>query len=590
MRSRRTTSIVRLLTIAAVVWSCCEAAADSRGVRPVSHKQEAVAIEGFDRQQSAALFVGVRRFPYDKTLTEVRYAVDDAVDLAFVFALDERVRLVDPGRVVLALSGEPQKPESQQNLDRLVAAGAKVRPAGQADIITALEEQVRAAGRNGVLVISVATHGVSYEGTQHLLTATSLLPHREMTLSESKIRDLAGRSDAARSLILIDACRERLSDDRRNGEPDLRSAASLIRSMLGMHGQVVLSAAAAGQYAYDDDSRRNGVFTAAVIDGLQCEAPTDERGLITVDTLSAFVEERVVTWIRKQRGISIARATQVTYEGSTKNMPLAECRHRVSRTQSEACRVSIASSPIGAMAYVDGKEIGATPLSTGLTVGQRSKVVLVKAGYTSAATEVDCSSGPVFMALAKRSITQQILLSDGFDDNRHWYTSKDPASPARVEGGVYVLGSPPHQMRFSSVGVAIDEAADFQITVTARRLSGSLENSLGLIWGLADEKSMFFMAINGKGNVQIGQMENYRGTNLNDLTVVHPSVRTGLGVNRLKIEKVGKRLRFSVNELLVHEMEFRPFFGPAIGLGAFCAFDGPIVAEFDDLTVVGGLR
>src|SRR5215467_6251189 len=38
----------------------------------------------FDAQQSAALFVGVRTFAYGK-LTDVPYAIDDAVDLAYEF-------------------------------------------------------------------------------------------------------------------------------------------------------------------------------------------------------------------------------------------------------------------------------------------------------------------------------------------------------------------------------------------------------------------------------------------------------------------------------------------------------------------------
>jgi len=67
----------------------------------------------FSRQESTGLFVGVRDFPHDPMLT-VPYAVDDAVDLAFLFALDQRVGLVPPRRVVLAISGQPQKDESDR--------------------------------------------------------------------------------------------------------------------------------------------------------------------------------------------------------------------------------------------------------------------------------------------------------------------------------------------------------------------------------------------------------------------------------------------------------------------------------------------
>jgi len=311
---------VTLLSLGAALVFPLYAAA---GTDPRPRAGEAPA---FQRVQSAALFVGVQRFTHDTSLTEVRYAVDDAVDLAFVLALDERVRLVDPGRVVLALSGEPQKKESKQNLNALIAAGATRTAATQSDILVQLEEQARAAGPNGALIVAFATHGVNQEGTHYLLTASSMLRHpRETSLSENTVRDIASRSEAARSLILLDACRQRLTSDSRGGEPDPRSAATLIRRMADVTGQVVLSAAAAGEYAYDDDERHNGVFTAAVVDGLRCQAATDEHGFITVETLASFVEERVLIWVRKHHDASARRATQIDYEGAAKRMPLAAC-------------------------------------------------------------------------------------------------------------------------------------------------------------------------------------------------------------------------------------------------------------------------
>ena len=65
--------------------------------------------EGFDASESAGLFVGVRSFR-DSWFAEVPFAVDDAVDLAYLFAL--QLALIAPERVVLALSGEPVKAES----------------------------------------------------------------------------------------------------------------------------------------------------------------------------------------------------------------------------------------------------------------------------------------------------------------------------------------------------------------------------------------------------------------------------------------------------------------------------------------------
>lgn len=278
--------------------------------------------------QSAALFVGVREFPYDTGLAEVQYAVDDAVDLAHVLAIDPKTRLVDPRRVVLALSGEPQKAESRQRLETLVAHGATIRGAAQPDVLTLLQEQARAVGPHGVLVVAFATHGVSIDGTQYLLTASSLLQHRETGIAETKVREIVSRMGVPRSLILLDACRERLTSDVRSIDP--RSAAAAMRLIGDINGQVVFSAAAAGDYAYDDTDRGNGVFTAAVIDGLQCRAATDSDGFVTVDTLSSYVEEQVLTWVRRNRDPDASRATQLHCEGRSRKMPLLQCPKRIS--------------------------------------------------------------------------------------------------------------------------------------------------------------------------------------------------------------------------------------------------------------------
>jgi hypothetical protein len=295
------------------------------GVRRPPQTPESAAVQPME---SAALFVGVRHFSYDPHLTEVKYAVDDAVDLAYVLAVDGETHLVPPERVVLALSGQPQKPKSQQNLDALISAGASVHTAGQSDILTLLESQSRAVGRNGILIVAFATHGISEDGTQYLLTAESLVQHRETAIAESKVRDIITRAGVPRSIILLDACRQNLTSDRA-GAPDPRSAAAALRRVMGdVNGQVVFSAAAAGEYAYDDDVRRNGVFTAAVIDGLRCGASTDSRGFVTVETLSSYVEERVLSWVQKHRDPTVRRATQLQFEGRAKSMPLATCDGR----------------------------------------------------------------------------------------------------------------------------------------------------------------------------------------------------------------------------------------------------------------------
>lgn len=273
----------------------------------------------FQREASTGLFVGVRDFPHDETL-EVRYAADDAVDLAYRFSLDQRVALILPERVVLAISGKPQKSESKQRLHDLQSAGAQVvRTATAGDILELLKKQSAAAGEKGLFVLSLASHGFQQHGDAYILGSSSTFDSPETSLRTATIFDTA--SHARRSLIFMDACRERL--DAR-GAASGATAAPQIRRMKNVRGQAIFYAAAPGEYAYDDDVHQNGVFTKAVLDGLACEASAP-RGTVVVETLHDFVEREVRRWIFDNKHRTVDPATQVSMEGKTHNMPLCEC-------------------------------------------------------------------------------------------------------------------------------------------------------------------------------------------------------------------------------------------------------------------------
>jgi len=288
------------------------------GVRRIGGKE-------VDPGQSAALFVGVRDF-HRRTIAAVPYAMDDAIDLAYEVAINQPLPLVPPSRVALALSdGEPFKKESKKRLEALLKAGARRYRADQVEVLRLIEAQSRRVGREGILIVSIATHGMSRGGVQHLLTVGSAVEYAESAINEATITDMVSRDNVPRALILIDACRERLTRDRRAGVADPRSKAAFRGVVNRVEGQAVIFAAAGGGYAYDDDERRNGVFTAAVIDGLRCEAGKDRHGFITVDTLYNYVSKNVLRWVRENKNKVARSATQLSVEGEMRKMPLAIC-------------------------------------------------------------------------------------------------------------------------------------------------------------------------------------------------------------------------------------------------------------------------
>ena len=104
-----------------------------------------------------------------------------------------------------------------------------------------------------------------------------------------------------------------------------------MRVMTGVDGQVMISGAAGGGYTYDDEVRRNDLFTATVIDGLRCGAAKDRHGFVTAETLYRFVSKQVLRWVRQNRNHDAKRATAWMCEGETQKMPLSIC---ISRTAS----------------------------------------------------------------------------------------------------------------------------------------------------------------------------------------------------------------------------------------------------------------
>lgn len=285
-----------------------------RGVR-VAEPTPAVMPSAFDARQSAALFVGVREFPHDPALGEVRYAADDAINMAWLFSMDPRVRLVTPERVVLALAGEPQKEESERQRRQLVAAGARIEHADRATIESLLQRQADSVGSGGVFIVSFATHGFSSDGASYVLGTSSVYDRLETSIPTGRILDVAAR--APRSLLFFDACRER------KGSRAAPLPPPFVEALTETGGQVVFTPS--GEYTWENPAARNGAFTAAIVAGLQCKAKRDHRGFVTVDTLGDYAEKRLRDWVRQNRDPYARHAIRVIADGDSGNMPLASC-------------------------------------------------------------------------------------------------------------------------------------------------------------------------------------------------------------------------------------------------------------------------
>lgn len=294
-----------------------------RSTRPFP--EETWTQQGFDAAKSIGIFVGVSQFPKD-SIMEVAYAVDDAVDLAHLFALD--LGLLPPERIVLVLSGEARKKKTRDRRRLLEESGARVMSASRSNLFISLYQETRRADPEGLLIVSISTHGFVDRGTHYLLARDSLgWRLQDTSFKVDYLIDAVTTSPASRGIIFLDACREQLLKTRTAVGMDPRTAVSeaLTEEIAKARGFAVLLAAHLGGQAYDDQRRRNGVFTGAVLDGLRCGAAVDPRGFVTVESLVDYVNVEVENWTRLNRPNTANPGTAWELDSTMKHLPLADC-------------------------------------------------------------------------------------------------------------------------------------------------------------------------------------------------------------------------------------------------------------------------
>lgn len=307
---------------------------ETRGIAVYQPPVEAFAQLKFDADASRGLFVGISKFSEDEIdglssdrFANIPYAVDDAVDMAHFYSL--HLKLINPKGTILCLAGTPKKEESRVRLQQLLSAGAVRQPPERNPIFELLSRASRESRPEGMLVVSFATHGMSLQGSDYLAALDSSPQSIANTgLEVNSILNEVAQSNTQRRLVFLDACRERLRQktDRRAGGVDKESemGQAFAEAITNSSGMVVMAGARAGGYAYDDRIRRNGVFTASILEGLAGDAPADGRGFITPGNLAKTVNEKVCEWARSNRQTPPDQCgITIQIEGLAADLPLA---------------------------------------------------------------------------------------------------------------------------------------------------------------------------------------------------------------------------------------------------------------------------
>lgn len=176
------------------------------------------------------------------------------------------------------------------------------------------------------------------------------------------------------------------------------------------------------------------------------------------------------------------------------------------------------------------------------------------------------------------------LLVDDFSDSTAWEVGGDADYEISYQEGEYrvvvhgarlfVWGNPKRAYDFSDVLIEVD----------ARRVEGPEDNEIGLVVRRQDDENLYSFAISSDGTYGVHKLQGGIWSTLVDWTP-SLSIKRGTAWNRLRVECVGARMRFYVNDDLLAEVEDKAFPSGNIGLGAGTADEGGVEARFDNLRV-----
>lgn len=251
-------------------------------------------------RHSAGLFVGLNHYD-DPEIRQLRFAVDDAIDLAHLFVIE--LGLLEPSKTSLLLAGEPAKAESKRRLEELSSKGCLQGRPWLHELYQHADRFGHSTAEEGLIVAFFSTRGFD-SGAQGMLAVGGTLKRKAVQtgLPLAMILDELSKARARNRLVLLDVCRE--SPGNAAGvqrEPSELLGEGFLRSIDGTKGSTVLTATSRGGFSFEDERDGNGVFAGAVMDGLRGDAQPGEQADVAVEMLASYLHQQIRDWVAKRR-------------------------------------------------------------------------------------------------------------------------------------------------------------------------------------------------------------------------------------------------------------------------------------------------
>jgi WD40 repeat protein len=184
----------------------------------------------------------------------------------------------------------------------------------KANIMDAFEQVKQKALEQDVLIVYYAGHGVMSEGTPEKPREFFLIPSDitqlygrdemlyEKAISADEIKSFTSTINAQKQVFILDACQSAgaLETVAARGAMEEKAIAQMARST----GTFWITASGSEQFATEFAQLKHGVFTYALLEGLNGKADANADKKLTVRELSTYIEQKVPELSEQFKGVS----------------------------------------------------------------------------------------------------------------------------------------------------------------------------------------------------------------------------------------------------------------------------------------------
>ena len=184
----------------------------------------------------------------------------------------------------------------------------------KSNIMSAFEEVKKTALEQDVLIVYYAGHGVMSEGTPEKTREFFLIPSDitqlygrdemlyEKGISADEIKSYTKTINAQKQVFILDACQSAgaLETVALRGAMEEKAIAQMARST----GTFWITASGTEQFATEFEQLKHGVFTFALLEGLNGKADGNADKKLTVRELSTYIEQKVPELSEQFKGVA----------------------------------------------------------------------------------------------------------------------------------------------------------------------------------------------------------------------------------------------------------------------------------------------